>query len=244
MNSQPRWNPEHYLAFADYRGRPAVDLLQGVPLPAPRTIIDLGYGTGDLTRTIAAFWPGAVVTGLDSLPDMLAQARAQSGRVHWKEARIETWSLPAPVDVIYSNAALHWVDDHAALMPRLASYLAPGGCLAVQLPLSWDLPSHRLLRETLASGGEGGRPLGSEALRRAMGRRWVQSPRWYHDVLAPHVRSLEIWITEYAISSVIAAIGIVGYSLQVRSCAGRSHRLPVPPAQCCSRSNAPAQRWG
>ncbi len=197
MESTVRWNPDRYLAFADYRRRPAIDLLQQVPLEAPGTVVDLGCGAGDVTRIMADFWPSADVAGVDSSPDMLAKAHARGGEVRWIEGDIESWSPAVPVDLLYTNAALHWVDDHAALLPRLAGYLAPGGCLAVQMPLSWDLPSHRLLRETLADGGEGGRPLGSEALRRAMGRRWVQSPRWYHDLLAPHVRSLDIWVTEY-----------------------------------------------
>lgn len=170
-----------------------------MPLDAPRSVVDLGCGPGGVTLRLAERWPDARVVGVDHSPQMLARARADHGdeRVTWVEADAATWEPDGPVDVIYSNAALHWIDGHAALFPRLVERLAPGGCLAVQMPLSFDQPSHVLMRATLADGGEGGAALGSEALRAAVSRRWVAPARDHLDWLAPCCREVDIWETEY-----------------------------------------------
>jgi trans-aconitate 2-methyltransferase len=89
------------------------------------------------------------------------------------------------------------VEDHQALFPRLVGYLRGGGCLAVQMPLSWEAPSHRLMRETLANGGPNGQPLGTEELRRAMARKPVEDAEVYYNLLAARTPSLDIWATEY-----------------------------------------------
>jgi trans-aconitate 2-methyltransferase len=191
------WEPAQYLKFSDHRLRPGLELLARVPLTDPRVVFDLGCGAGQLTRLIARRWPSASVTGVDNSPDMLAEAGSEPSTVHWIQADIRTWSPTGPTDLIYSNATLQWLDDHRQLFPRLVSYLNPGGCLAVQMPLSWDLPSHHLMRQTLANGGPGGMPLGSEQLRQAAARNWVEPASDYYDLLAPLARTVDLWETEY-----------------------------------------------
>ncbi len=192
-----RWDPDQYLKFSDYRLRPALELLNRVPLESPTVIYDLGCGTGRVTRILAERWPSARVYGLDHSKEMLARAAAKPGRVQWIEADIRTWHPAEPPDLIFANAVLHWVEDHRALFPRLVGFLKSGGCLAVQMPLSWDLPSHRLMRETLANGGPGGRALGTERLRQAVARRWVERTEVYYELLAGYAKHLDIWETEY-----------------------------------------------
>ena len=63
--------------------------------------------------------------------------------------------------------------------------------------MSWDLPSHRLMRETLAGGGEGCTPLGDTALRRAVESRGLHDPGFYYDLLAADAAHLDVWTTEY-----------------------------------------------
>src|SRR6187455_1386434 len=131
------WNPQRYLEFADLRLRPAVDLLARVPAIAPGTVADLGCGAGNVTRLLAERWPGAAIVGVDSSRPMLDKARvalAGAANLRFEERDLATWMPDAPVDVVYSNATLHWLDDHAELFPRLMSALAPGGVLAVQIP--------------------------------------------------------------------------------------------------------------
>lgn len=191
------WNPSQYLKFADHRLRPALELLDRVSAASPKIIYDLGCGPGEVTRLIAEQWPSAAVYGLDNSPEMLQKAASVPSHIEWIEADITTWTPSEAPDLIYSNATFNWVPDHETIFPRLAKLLKPGGFLAVQMPLSWGAPSHRLMRETLANGGPNGRALGTEELRQAMARKWVEDADFYYDLLANQTSSLDIWDTEY-----------------------------------------------
>jgi trans-aconitate 2-methyltransferase len=192
-----RWDPSQYLRFSDHRLRPALELLDRVPLEAPRVVYDLGCGAGQIARLMARRWPPAAVWGVDNSKEMLEQAASEPSDVRWAEADIRTWRPVEPPDLIYSNATLQWVECHDELFPRLVGFLNPGGCLAVQMPLSWDAPSHRIMRETLENGGPGGRPLGPETVRQAVARKWVDGAEAFYDLLVGRARTLDIWETEY-----------------------------------------------
>jgi trans-aconitate 2-methyltransferase len=185
------WQPERYLAFADQRTRPARDLLARVPLANPARVADLGCGPGNSTALLAQRWPEAAIIGVDSSPEMLAQARASDVRATWIEADIAAWTPDDPLDLIYANAALQWLDHHATLLPRLLGLLRAAGALAVQMPRNFEAPSHALLRDTARSGPWADRLAGT------LDRPSVAAPAWYHDLLAPHAAALDIWETEY-----------------------------------------------
>lgn len=187
-----RWDPTQYLKFSDHRLRPALELLDRVPLESPKVAYDLGCGAGQIARLMAAKWPEAQVYGLDSSPDMIAQSARDPSRVNWVQADIRTWKPDRAPDLIYSNATLQWVEDHAQLFPRLVETLRPGGCLAVQLPLSWHMPSHRLMRDVLNE-----LKLGTTALRVAVGSDWVGTSETYYDLLVGRVATLDIWEVDY-----------------------------------------------
>ena len=192
-----RWDPGQYHRFADHRLRPALELLARVPMTDASLVYDLGCGSGKATRIIAERFSGARVAGIDVSNEMLAKAAERPSRVEWVQADIAEWEPERAPELIYSNAALHWVDDHAALFPRLFRFLAPGGCLAAQMPLSYSMPSHVLMRETLADGGFNGSRLGDEALAAAVARKWVLDAGEYYDLLAPDAKSVDVWETEY-----------------------------------------------
>jgi trans-aconitate 2-methyltransferase len=194
---EPAWDPDQYSKFSDHRLRPALALLDRVPLASPRVIYDLGCGPGEVTLLLAERWPAAAIYGLDNSREMLAKAAEKPGTIRWIEADVRHWQPDEPPDLLFSNATLHWVEGHRELFPRLIGFLSPGGALAVQMPLSWAAPSHRLMRETLADGGPGGQPLGSPELRQAVARDWVEKAEVYYDLLAGCTRSLDLWETEY-----------------------------------------------
>lgn len=196
------WDPGQYLKFADHRLRPALDLMGRIPLERPRVIYDLGCGSGNVTRLLADRWPQANVIGMDNSPEMLAQASASrdsadATRVRWEEGDLAGWQPSQSPSVFFSNAVIQWVPDHHELVPRLWSMLPSGGCLAIQAPLSWDMRSHEIMRETLENGGDAGQPVGTAELRSAVGNRWVQDPDFYYDLLAPEADHLDVWTTEY-----------------------------------------------
>ncbi len=121
------WDPTQYLKFADHRLRPAIDLLNRIDVAEPGEVVDLGAGAGNVTRLIKMRWPTARVTGVDTSPEMLAKAAAAAPEITWVLADLGRWRPERPVDVIYSNAALHWLEGHDTLFPALLSSLAPGG---------------------------------------------------------------------------------------------------------------------
>jgi trans-aconitate 2-methyltransferase len=146
------WDADLYDRFADERSRPARDLLARVFVRQPRTVIDLGCGTGTSTELLARRWPRAELIGLDSSPAMLEAARQGATAARFQHGDVEDFATELGpemqrFDVVFANAVLHWVPDHAKLLPRLLQRVAPGGALALQVPDNEDEPSHRLMRE-------------------------------------------------------------------------------------------------
>ncbi len=146
------WKPELYLAFEGPRFRPTVDLLQQIKLEAPARVVDLGCGTGSGTQLIKSRWPDAHFTGVDGSADMLVKARDSDDAVNWVKADLNHWEPGTPPDLIFTNAALHWLDDHDRLFPRLLHMLAPGGVLAVQMPRNYQARGLSLVNETALDG--------------------------------------------------------------------------------------------
>jgi trans-aconitate 2-methyltransferase len=185
------WDPTQYLKFAGPRLRPAVDLLAHVDVDAPAAVYDLGAGTGNVTRLLQARWPKARITGVDASEEMLAKAAAEASGIAWERADLASWQPPQPADVVFSNAALHWLPDHERLFPALVSALAPGGVLAVQMPRNFTAPSHTAIAEAARSGPWRAR---LEPLLRPVP---VAEPGVYFDLLAPRAAAIDIWETEY-----------------------------------------------
>ncbi len=185
------WDPAQYLKFAGHRLRPAIDLLSRIDRAGPGDVWDVGAGAGNVTRLLKARWPDAHVGGVDDSQEMLAKAAAAAPEIEWQRADLATWRPPRPADVIYSNAALHWIDGHDRLFPALLSGLAPGGVLAVQMPRNFLAPSHTLIVEAARRGPW--RATLEPLLRPAP----VAEPGVYFDLLAPRTASLDMWETEY-----------------------------------------------
>ncbi len=186
-----RWNPATYLKFAGERLRPALDLIARIDMDAPGRIFDLGCGAGNVTRLLAERWPGSVVTGVDSSAEMLEEARARQPNLGWVEADLAAWTPEQPVDVLFSNAALHWLDDHRVLFPRLVQGLGAGGIMAVQMPRNHDQPSHQAMVAAAEAGSW------YDRLRPHLRTRPVAPPDVYADILSPVTSSLDIWETVY-----------------------------------------------
>lgn len=185
----PTWDDQQYLKFADERTRAARDLLARVPLDAAQHIVDLGCGPGNSTALLAERWPQARIVGVDSSAEMLRTARRDLPQLEWVEADLRTWRPQAPVDLLFANAVMQWLPDHARLLPALLQQVRPGGVLAIQMPCNFDEPSHRLMRETPGPWAE--RVAGARAIAPVAG------PAWYYDLLAPHAGRIDLWQTTY-----------------------------------------------
>ena len=185
-----RWDPAQYGRFAAERDRPFFDLTARVEATAPRHVVDVGCGQGRLTATLAERWPGAVVEGLDSSPEMIAEAGAVAG-VAFSVADARDWQPGGDVDVIVSNAALQWIPGHQSLMARWAWALASGGWLAVQVPGNFDSPSHVLMRRLA------GEPRWAEKLAGVVRHNTVGTPESYAAVLLDAGLRADVWETTY-----------------------------------------------
>ncbi|MBP0463672.1 methyltransferase domain-containing protein [Roseomonas sp. PWR1] len=183
------WDATQYLRFEDERLRPALDLMARIPHPGPARVVDLGCGAGNALAPLAARFPGAVVTGVDGSAAMLAKAAATGFATD--QADIAAWAPAAPVDVLFSNAALQWLGGHEALFPRLLSHLTPGGVLAVQMPSMHAAPL-RAEQDRIARDGPW-----AERLSRIGSAPPILAPGEYYDLLRPRVAALDIWVTEY-----------------------------------------------
>ena len=190
-SSPTSWDPRTYLAFSEARGRPAADLIGRVTQTAPAQIFDLGCGAGNITRLLMDRWPDARVTGIDSSSTMLAQTRANGKDIRWIQQDIGAWTPDETADLVFSNAALHWLDDHEALFARLVGYLSPGGELAVQMPRNAHAPSHRAIAEIA------GDPRWKDRLLALLREAPVHAPGVYIDILTALTSSLDVWETTY-----------------------------------------------
>jgi trans-aconitate 2-methyltransferase len=188
------WDPQQYDVYADERSRPFHELLARVPAKQPRRVVDLGCGNGALTATLAERWPEASVLGVDSSPEMLAEASARElpGRLEFRQGTIESWRPDGPVDVLVSNAALQWVPGHGDLLRAFVEALTPDGWLAFQVPGNFEFPSHTILASLRRSARWRGR---LETIAERAGA--VLEPAEYLDRLATLGCHVDAWETTY-----------------------------------------------
>ena len=195
----PSWNADQYLKFAAERTQPSRDLLARILVDRPARIVDLGCGPGNSTAQLAERWPAADISGLDNSTAMIDQANRdyperRGPDRRWILGGITEWAAGAGeiFDVVFSNAALQWVPDHASLYPALFRRVAPGGALAVQAPMNLDAPAQILMRELAST------PAWACMLPPGGVRGWhMHDAGFYYDLLAPAAVRLDLWTTEY-----------------------------------------------
>jgi trans-aconitate 2-methyltransferase len=181
----PTWNADQYLKFAEERTRPCRDLVSSISLKQVSRLMDLGCGPGNSTNVRAERWPDAEITGLDNAVSMIDVARREQPQHRWIVAEIAEWASTENLkfDLVFSNAALQWLPDHASLYPKLFARLNAGGALAVQIPADFDALPHRIMRELAPS---------------ARVKEWHSHPApFYYDLLAPLAARVDIWTVEY-----------------------------------------------
>lgn len=144
------WDPAQYERYKADRTKPFTDLLALVKPKAGMRVVDLGCGTGELTRRLHEHLRARETVGLDGSEAMLARSGAFAApglRVERRTIQAFASAPNGPWDLIFSNAALHWVGDHPALLGRLAAALSPGGQLAIQVPVSFNDEAHVVAEE-------------------------------------------------------------------------------------------------
>src|SRR5205085_3012814 len=111
------WNPQQYEKFRSERTQPFHDLLALVHPREEMRVVDLGCGTGELTVQLHKKLNARETIGIDSSANMLERSRGfQFADLHFKQSAIETFASDEPFDLIFSNAAIQWVDDHPRVL--------------------------------------------------------------------------------------------------------------------------------
>lgn len=177
------WDPGAYDRFRDLRLIPALDLLSAVGRVPEGDVVDLGCGSGAAAGALSARFCGdgrRRLIGVDSSAAMLTQAQGVGLYDRLDRADIALWAPYEPPALVFSNATLHWLADHAALLKRLAGTLRPGGWLAVQMPGQNDEPSHAAWRSLTGAPGASG----------------IETPERYAGILAP-LGKVRVWETRY-----------------------------------------------
>jgi len=148
------WSPEQYEKFKSERQQPFRDLLALIEHRPRMRVVDFGCGTGELTRALHDHLQAEETLGIDSSETMLLKSASfGSELLRFERGYVEAFVTDRPFDLVFSNAALHWIGDHPRLFARLAGFLAPHGQFAVQMPSNFDHPSHRVAAELAPSFG-------------------------------------------------------------------------------------------
>lgn len=145
------WNPEIYNKFKNIRYQPFYDLIDFIKPMESMKAIDLGCGTGEQTAILADKFPNANFLGVDSSDEMLEQSKSlETDNLHFKKATTEeTIESGEKWDLIFSNAALQWSNDHEILFPKLIELVNPQGQFAVQMPVQPENKLNKILSELI-----------------------------------------------------------------------------------------------
>ena len=153
------WSPEQYERFKSERKQPFLDLFSLVEKRPRMRVVDLGCGTGELTREMHEALGAEETLGIDNSETMLLKAGSFGGEMlRFEHGNIEAFVTDKPFDLIFSNAALHWVPDHEQLFTRLTRFLSADGQLAIQMPDNDDHPSHAIAAQVASRFGIEPRP--------------------------------------------------------------------------------------
>lgn len=187
----PKWDAGQYLKFGNERTQPAIDLLQRVEVPNPAKVLDLGCGPGNSTEVLRRRWPEARIFGLDSSPEMIAAARNSYPEGDWTVGDAATWKALEAFDVVFANAMLHWLPNHAEICRKWMEQVAPDGALAVQQPAHYDGVMRREILEVSEDAAWRDRMQPArESIR-------CETPAFYYDVLRPITSRVDVWETTY-----------------------------------------------
>lgn len=226
------WDPSQYLRFSDARERPALELIarlkkridtdekQGKQSHIDK-VLDLGCGTGKMLFQLGNNFPTATsLIGIDGSADMLATARKdlasnQTLQASFKDKKIEFIQANfadkfvkegEEVDILFTNAALHWAKQHETLFPNVLSQVKSGGYFACQIPNNFGQPTHTIIQHLMFEGKrtKDGQPFFTKEQAEAVWKNQPQAAKpedsilpFYHSIMLPHCLDVDIWQTTY-----------------------------------------------
>jgi trans-aconitate 2-methyltransferase len=190
MNNKD-WNPDLYLKFDRERIQPSVDLVSRIKIDAPSRIIDIGCGPGNSTQILVQRWPDSMIFGIDNSPAMIEKAKKDYPNQNWQILDAGKDNIQGTYDIIFSNATIQWIPDHAGLFKKFYNILNTNGLVAIQLPLFWDMSIGKAIAEIAQDSRWNSVTRGVTELFS------IHKCSYYFDLLSQQYSSMEIWETYY-----------------------------------------------
>lgn len=186
------WDSKQYLKFQKERTQPSIDLADRLTVQSPERIIDIGCGPGNSTAVLKKRYPDAEVIGADNSENMISEAKEKYPDIEFLlcDASKDLENITGKFDIVFSNACIQWVPDHPKLLREMLSLLKEGGELAVQVPMNYNEPIHKIINETVRS----------EKWREFFSKPrifYTLAPEKYYDILSEFSSDFEMWQTAY-----------------------------------------------
>ncbi len=185
------WNPDQYLQFKNERTQPSIDLVARIQMADPQTIIDIGCGPGNSTQILLKKWPHADILGIDISEAMIQRARQDYPNQRWFVADAADLAIGQTFDIVFSNAAIHWIPNHDILLRRLFQIVNENGILAVQVPANQESPLFKSMLRVSRSAKWSAFTKGRE------GSITYHDADYYYGQLALYTKEIVMWETIY-----------------------------------------------
>ncbi len=185
------WDPQQYLQFEHERTQPSIDLVARISLENLKSIIDIGCGPGNSTQILRKRWPHADVVGLDKSPKMIERARTDHPEQAWAIGDASTLATDRKYDLVFSNAAIHWIPNHHLLIPRLFQLVNPNGMLAIQVPANYESPLYKIILNVARSRKWSAFTSGDDA------PITYHNAEYYYNQLVSLTQDIVLWETTY-----------------------------------------------
>jgi trans-aconitate 2-methyltransferase len=186
------WNSAQYLKFAAQRTQPAIDLAARIGGLTPAKVIDIGCGPGNSTAILKAAFPHADILGVDNSQNMIETAQQEYPDLRWQvcDASKELTAMAREFDLVFSNACIQWIPDHPTLLKNMLALLKKGGTLAVQIPMNFEEPIHKIIGEVSASAKWENKFHNPRVF-------YTLTPSEYFDLLSEYSAEFNMWSTTY-----------------------------------------------
>lgn len=185
------WNPNKYLVFKNERTQPAIDLVERIELKNPKSIIDIGCGPGNSTQILVEKYPNSTITGLDSSKAMIEKAKSDFPNQIWIHEKVENMDENKKYSLIFSNAALQWIDNHDILIPKLWNLVDEKGAFAAQIPNFEKMPINDAINNVL------GKTKWSNCIKNIFWNKQYLGLDYYYELLNKCTDEIILWETHY-----------------------------------------------
>jgi trans-aconitate 2-methyltransferase len=183
------WNPDEYLVFKNERTQPSIDLVEKIDLKNPKNIIDIGCGTGNSTQILLNKWSDSVIIGLDSSISMIEKAKKDYPNQTWIHGNAENITDKNKYSLVFSNAALQWMDNHEILIPKLWKIVEDNGALAAQIPNLKTMPIYEVINNVL-NKNKWNNCVKKQELN-------YNELSYYYELLSQYTKEFVLWETNY-----------------------------------------------